>query len=60
MLKKSFCGEIALKENEGCSLYQITEDDVDLHVCGAVGRKHPAPDFCKFIYSFFANNPENE
>ena len=49
-----------LKENEGCSLYQITEDDVDLHVCGAVGRKHPAPDFCKFIYSFFANNPENE
>jgi hypothetical protein len=49
-----------LKENEGCSLYQIPEDDVDLHVCGAVGSKHPAPDFCKFIYSFFANNPENE
>lgn len=49
-----------LKVSEGCSLCQIPEDDVDLHVCGVVSKKHPAPDFCKFIYSFFENNPENE
>lgn len=44
------------EEYKDCSLCQIPEDEVR----GAVGVRHPAPDFLKFIYSFFEDNPQNE
>lgn len=43
-----------------CSLCQIPEDKVNLAVCGTATLNHPAPDFCKFIHSFFKDNPKNE
>lgn len=48
------------KENNDCSLWQIPEDEVNSKIGGTVGVGHPAPDFCKFIHSFFKDNPKNE
>jgi hypothetical protein len=55
-LKKSY----SKKENKDCSLWQIPEDEVSSKIGGTVGDGHPAPDFCKFIHSFFEDNPNIE
>lgn len=50
----------SMKENKECFLWQIPEDEVSSKIYATVTLNHPAPDFCKFIHSFFENKPNNE
>ena len=47
-------------EYKDCSLKQIPEKKVNYQVFDYVQMYDPAPDFCKFIYSFFENNSQKE
>ena len=55
-LKKKY----SMKENKDCSLWQIPEEKLSFQIGGAVSESAPAPDFCKFIYSFLKDNPSKE
>lgn len=41
------------RENKEYPLCQIPEDEITFEILGIATLNHPAPDFCKFIHSFF-------
>ena len=60
MDKLDYLKKYSMKENKDCSLWQIPEDKMSYEIGGAVSESAPAPDFCKFIYSFLKGNPSKE
>ena len=60
MDKLDYLKKYSMKENKDCSLWQIPEDKMSYEIGGTVSESAPAPDFCKFIYSFLKGNPSKE